>query len=88
MNAPVINVWTQFNKYKSAKCGCCQKKLQINDKIVGVSRAQGKFTSVTNYHLECSEPLLQEITKELSTLMNQVIGVSEELETKRLLFSL
>lgn len=66
-------------------CKECAKKLKFNDTIVCVSRAQGKFTSVSNYHLECSEPFLKQTTKELSELLNKVLHVSQEFDAKRML---
>jgi hypothetical protein len=81
MSVATLNVWTEFNKYKTAKCKCCGKKLLPNEKIASVSQAQGKFTSISNYHLECAEPILKDITEELSRLMNNVLFVSDQIDT-------
>lgn len=76
----VLNIWSEQCTYKTAKCGCCKKTLKKDDLIVSVAKAQGSFSSVTNYHPECAEPILKETMKEVQDLMNNLITVSEKID--------
>ena len=75
----ILNVGTCDNTYKSAKCGCGKKLIQ-GERIAYVVRIQGRFTSISNYHLECFDKVLQEAKTEFDTKYKNLISVSEEID--------
>jgi hypothetical protein len=82
MNA-TINVWSEQCDYKKAICKCCGNKLKQGETIVCVSTAQGRFTSIGNYHLMCSEEILSEIAKEMGKIMNNVYQIDEKINAQK-----
>jgi chromatin remodeling complex protein RSC6 len=79
----ILNLGTEVNRYKSAKCGC-GKKLVQGERIAWVLRMQGRFSSVSNYHLECFDKVLEEAMNEFDTKYKNLMSASAEIDMAKL----
>lgn len=83
MVAPVIGIWYVENTYKRALCKNCFSKLIPNSKILSISRAQGKFISISNYCLGCAENEVSQVTKELGDMFARVVLAQKNIENDK-----
>lgn len=82
MTGTLLNIWTEQNTYKTAKCkGCCQKLIQ-GETIVSMTRTQGSFNSVSNYHPSCAKEQILKDTDEVAQLMGKLCDVMQKVELK------
>jgi hypothetical protein len=80
----VIGVYYSDCTYKKAKCKGCYNQLVFGSKILSVSRAQGSFTSVSNYCGKCASAELTEVFNEISPLMQNIIKIQEVLDAENM----
>jgi len=78
----LLNIWTEENTYKTAKCKGCFKKLIQGELIIGMSRTQGSFTSVSNYHPSCAKEQMLEDSDSVAQLMKNLLDVMTVVEKK------
>lgn len=76
----ILNIGTCDNTYKKAICKCCSNKLTQGERIAYVVRLQGRFTSISNYHLECFDVELKDFQAELDMKYKNLISVSVEID--------
>lgn len=80
MTGNLLNIWTEQNTYKTAKCKGCSQKLIQGETIVSMSRTQGSFTSVSNFHPACAKPVILKDTDEVVALMGKLCDVMQKVE--------
>lgn len=79
MEATVKNVWVGVCSYKKAKCQHCLNTLKEGEEIVSVAK-EARWTSVSNYHIKCAEPILKDIVEQARNLIRNVVTVSEKID--------
>lgn len=76
----LINISFRECLYTTAKCKNCNKKLAKGTEILSVSRAQGSFTSTSNFCTECAKTEIKSNFDEIMPLMEKIIKVQETLD--------
>ena len=83
MKGTIINIWYSPCTYKRASCKGCYNRLVEGCKILSISRAQGKFNSVSNYCSKCTETELPLVMEEITPLFKKIIEIQETLDNNK-----